>query len=228
MPASRAAVTMNARMAQRHNGMTAERHDPNRDRGLALALFLLVATTYGFFFGGGGWNQNAQFDLTRAIVERHTIVIDAYADNTGDRSSYGGHSYANKSPGTSFLGVIPYSIVYAIERAADVDANDPIAMSFNLYLCTFAVCGILGALMAPLLFLHARSLGFRRGWPLAVAVAIAFATPLFAYSSVLFAHVPSAALLFAAYVLAHKTDARWRFVAGLAAGLAGMTNYLCI
>lgn len=207
---------------------TAERHDVNPDRGLAVAIFLLVATTYGFFFGGGGWNQNAQFDLTRAIVEQRSLTIDRYAGNTGDRSTFGGHLYANKSPGTSFLAVIPYSIAFALERSAGIDVDDPIAMSFNLYLCTFFVCGLLGALIPALLFLHARSLGFRRGWSLAVALAIAFATPLFAYATVLFAHVPSAALLFAAYVLAHKEQTRWRFVAGMAAGLAGMTNYLCI
>ena len=38
-----------------------------------------------YFFAGGGWNQNSQFDLTRAIVERHTFAIDAYAGNTRRR-----------------------------------------------------------------------------------------------------------------------------------------------
>lgn len=198
------------------------------DRGIAVALFLYAAVAYGFFFGGGGWNQNAHFDLTRALVERHSIAIDDLASNTGDRSFHQGHVYANKSPGTSFLAVIPYALVFAMERSAGVDPNDPIVMSFNLYLCTFAVCGLLGALVPPLLFLHGRRLGFQRRWSLAVALATALATPLFAYSTVLFAHVPSASLLLLSFVLVQRPGMRWRVAAGLAAGLAGMTNYLCI
>src|SRR6185436_720247 len=36
-------------------------------------LFFLVFVTYAYFFNGGGWNQNAHFDLTRAIVEQRSI-----------------------------------------------------------------------------------------------------------------------------------------------------------
>src|SRR5581483_2511908 len=54
------------------------------DRQLAVWLSLLTFVTYAYFQSGGGWNQNSQFDLTRAIVERHTFAIDAYAGTTGD------------------------------------------------------------------------------------------------------------------------------------------------
>ncbi len=57
------------------------------DRQVAVWLFLLTFFTYAYFQAGGGWNQNSQFDLTRAIVERHTFAIDGYASNTGDGSS---------------------------------------------------------------------------------------------------------------------------------------------
>src|SRR5438309_6841796 len=78
------------------------------DRRIAVWLGLLTFVVYAYFFAGGGWNQNSQFDLTRAIVERHTLAIDAYASNTGDISRHGGHVYANKAPGLSFLAAIPY------------------------------------------------------------------------------------------------------------------------
>src|SRR5437773_1608816 len=36
------------------------------DRQLGFWLFLLTFVTYAYFQAGGGWNQNSQFDLTRA------------------------------------------------------------------------------------------------------------------------------------------------------------------
>src|SRR5436190_9016631 len=81
------------------------------DRRVAEWLFFLTALTYAYFYAGGGWNQNAAFDLTRAIVERHTFAIDAYASNTGDVSFANGHVYANKAPALSWIAVIPYALV---------------------------------------------------------------------------------------------------------------------
>ena len=72
------------------------------DRRIAAGLFFLAFVTYAYFFNGGGWNQNAHFDLTRAVVEHCSIRIDPYESNTGDKS-YGRQSYlfANKPPGAS-------------------------------------------------------------------------------------------------------------------------------
>src|SRR5205823_15038426 len=68
------------------------------DRRIAEWLFLLTFAAAAYFYGGAGWSQNATFDVTRAIVERHTFAIDAYAANTGDRAFANGHVYANKAP----------------------------------------------------------------------------------------------------------------------------------
>src|SRR5438270_5858737 len=88
--------------------VSAPRDDTHRR--LAVGLFVLTFVAYAYFYGGGGWNQNANFDLTRAIVERHTFAIDAYYHNTGDISTHAGHIYANKAPGLSLLAAIPYAI----------------------------------------------------------------------------------------------------------------------
>src|SRR5215210_4636827 len=77
------------------------------DRRVSVALFVLTFIAYAWFFNGGGWNQNAQFDLARALVERQTLHIDGYRVNTGDISwsavSGEWHAYINKPPGVSFL-----------------------------------------------------------------------------------------------------------------------------
>src|SRR4029079_11139168 len=87
------------------------------DRQISERLFILTLISVAYFYAGGGWNQNAQFDLTRAIVERGTFAIDAFAGNTGDISRYGVHIYANKAPGLSLLAAIPYALLFAIEHA---------------------------------------------------------------------------------------------------------------
>ena len=102
---------------------TANRQPPT-DRRIAVGLFILAFVTYAWFFGGGGWNQNAQLDLTRALVERQTLHIDGYRMNTGDiswsRASGEWHAYINKPPGVSFLAAIPYAFLYAIEHARKI------------------------------------------------------------------------------------------------------------
>jgi hypothetical protein len=172
-------------------------------------LFVLTFVAYAYFFGGGGWNQNANFDLTRAIVERHTFAIDAYAHNTGDVSVHGGHIYANKAPGLSLIAAIPYAILYTIEP-------DAASLSlFNMFLCTVAVCATSGAFLIVLIFLYTRSL------PLAIT--FGFGTYIWAYSTVFFAHVPTALFLFLAFAMRHKP-----WLAGAAGGKAVLCNYAAL
>jgi hypothetical protein len=83
---------------------------------LGVALFL----SYAYFYGAGGWNQNSRFDLTRAIVEQHTLSIDAFQDNTGDKAQRDGHWFTDKAPGLSVLAVPAYAAVHAVRPGAVV------------------------------------------------------------------------------------------------------------
>ena len=180
------------------------------DRRLAVGLFLVAFVTFAYFFGGGGWNQNAQWDLTRAIVERHTFQIDEFRKNTGDiswsNSSGEWHAFANKPPGVSMLAAIPHALIP------------------NAYLVTVLVCGICGALIPVVIFLF----GLRRHQPplssMCVALSIAFGTIVFPYSTMLFAHVPAALFLLLAFVLLDERP----LLAGVCAGIASICFYVCI
>jgi hypothetical protein len=195
------------------------------DRRVAIALFVLALGSYAYTFGGGGWNQNATFALVRSIVESQTFAIDAYAKTTGDVSYSGGHVYSNKPPGVAFLAVPVYAALLAAERAVGVDPTLFKVTTANAYVCTVAVCGVLGALIPAALFLYGRMSGLaNRRWLMAVALVIALGTPLFGYATALFVHVPSASLLFLAFVLAASGRP---VAAGFLAGLATATNYLC-
>ena len=198
------------------------------DRQTAAWLFFLTLGTYAFFFGGSGFNQNASFDQARAIVERQTLAINAYAANTYDVSAFEGRVYPNKPPGTTLLAAVPYALLYAIEHAAGGDVAHFPLLTVNLYIVTFLICGVSGALIPPLLFLGARRRGIDARWAAAVALLIAFGTPLFAYSTMLFLHVPSALFLLLAFDALFDPDGPRAAAAGAFAGAAGLTNYLCI
>ena len=191
------------------------------DRRIAEWLFLLTFATYGYFFAGGGWNQNATFNLTRAIVERHAFAIDAYAGNTGDVSFAAGHIYANKAPGLAWLAAIPYAPLYAFERAHGANAGDARLLTINAYLCSLVCVALPGAFIPSMLFLYARRRGVDARWAALVAMTMALATQLLPYATILMVHVPSAALLFFALTT------RRRALAGFAVGLAVAMNYLC-
>lgn len=185
------------------------------DRRIALALFVLAAVAFGWFFGGEGWNQNAQFDLTRAIVERHTLYIDGYDGNTKDISyGAGGHRYINKVPGVSFLAAVPYALLFRTNAAPRTKE----------WLCTAATSGVCGALIGVVLYLHGRRrYGAAPRDALAVSLAILFGTIVFAYSTMLFVHVPTALFLLLAVVLLDEHP----LAAGAAAGMATLCFDVC-
>ena len=185
------------------------------DRRISVWLALLTFATYAYFFAGGGWNQNAQFDLTRAIVERHTFAIDAYAGNTGDVSFANGHIYANKAPALAWLAAIPYAALHA--AGSDPDQ----ALTFNAWICTMVCVALPGALIPAMLFSYARRRDVDAKWAASVALAVGLGTQLLPYATIFMVAVPSASLLLFAF------GSRHRALAGFAAGLATAMNYLC-
>ena len=191
------------------------------DRRIAEWLFILTFCVCAYFYAGAGWNQNSQFDLTRAIVEHHTFAVDAYASNTGDVSRHGGHVYANKAPGLAWLAALPYAVIHALETAGGVDVSDPRVVALNCFLCTATVVAPLSAIVPALLYGYARRRREAALWAALVALAVALATEQLPYSTLLMVHAPSGALM----LLALRS--RRSGAGGLAAGLAVLMNYLC-
>src|SRR5438552_3678039 len=186
------------------------------DRQLAIWLALLTFVTYAYFQAGGGWNQNSQFDLTRAIVERHTFVIDAYASNTGDVARSGGHIYSNKSPALSWLAAIPYALLYAMNHSSSIES-----IIFNTYLLTVLCVALPGALIPAMIYRYGRERGFTAPWAAFIALTAALATQLLLYSTIFMLHVTIGSLLLFALISPRP------IAAGLAAGFATAMNYLC-
>ena len=126
------------------------------DRRIALGVAALAIVTYAWFFGGAGWNQDAQFDLTRALVERRTLHVDGYSVNTEDMSiGRHGHTYINKPPGVSMLAAIPYAVIFFAEKLMRLPIDD--LARANAWIVTASTCGICGALKCCLRTCRARS-----------------------------------------------------------------------
>ncbi len=196
---------------------------------IALVLFIFFVVGYGYFFGGGGWNQNSTFALTRAIVEDRSFRIDRFVDTTGDVSIREGHLYSNKSPGLAFLAVPVYAALRGVELVAGLDPSTPHLLTLNAWICTWILCGIPGAMIPVLIFQAGLRSRLSARHSVIVSLLVGMGTPLFGFSTLLFAHVPSAFLLLASFLhLRDRSGAGAQITSGLLAGLAGMTNYLAI
>ena len=193
---------------------------------LGLASFL----SFVYFYEGGGWNQNSRFDLVRAIVERHTLQIDAYHENTQDKAHFQGHYYSDKAPGLVFLAVPFAEVACLAMRTAGVDPKSvqgEYALSYIVTACAVALPTALAG--ACLLFLALRFGSDITGAAFATMV-LSVGTPILAYASLFWAHALVGACLLFAFAAALKVgDGRavfwWGLAVGLAAGWATVTEY---
>jgi hypothetical protein len=79
-------------------------------RGPAVRVFLLAFFVYAYFLPRwADWNIDSRFDLTRAIVDVHSLRIDRFHFNTWDKAVSKGHFYSDKAPGTAVLGAVVYA-----------------------------------------------------------------------------------------------------------------------
>lgn len=110
--------------------------------------------------------------------------------NTLDLSTYEGHYYPNKPPGTLILAAPFYALLYLVERSGyDLDALDVLTMNF--YLTTLFTAGLWGALGGVALFWLA-SVAFpdaRTSSRVAASLSLGLATMWLPYSTMLFDHV---------------------------------------
>ena len=189
--------------------------------------------SFMYFYEGGGWNQNSRFDLLRAIIERHTLQIDAYADNTQDKAHFRGHYYSDKAPGLVFLAV-PFAVVArAGMNTVGVDPDSAQGEFVLSYLVTAWAVGLPTALAVVCLFFLAVRFGCSSTAAAFAAMVMSLGTPMWAYASLFWAHaLVGACLLFgfaAGLKLKDSSSAPanfwWALTLGLAAGWATVTEY---
>lgn len=199
-------------------------------RRLACLLGVASFLSFIYFYEGGGWNQNSRFDLVRAIVERHTLRIDAYHENTGDFAHSGEHYYSDKAPGVSFLAVPFAMAARAGMRAVGVDPDSSRGEYALSYFVTAGAVSLPSALAAVCLFFLALRFGSDAVGASFAAAVMVIGTPILAYASLFWAHALVGSCLLFAFAAALKiADGRfefhWALAVGLSAGWATVTEY---
>lgn len=185
---------------------------------LGIALFV----SYAYFYQAGGWNQNSRFALVRAILERHTLQIDAYALHTGDRALWEGHYYSDKAPGASLLAVLPVAAARGISRVAGVDPEGFPGIAWTSYVATIATNGLFTMFAALAIMWLAFRWGYSPGAALFAATGYAVASPAWCYATLFMGHGLTAGCLMGAYAAAvalEDDDVGWQLRRGWLIGL---------
>ncbi|MFN2318115.1 MAG: hypothetical protein ABR500_00340 [Dermatophilaceae bacterium] len=171
-------------------------------------------------------HQASRLALTAAVWDRGTIQIDAYEDILGvDFAERDGHLYSDKAPGQPFLAAPFYGAARAVgAEPAEVERyfNNRTLWWTSLWSATIP----LAALAVMMRRFALRVVGDERA-ATAAAVGMSLGTLLLPFSTVLFSHVLTAALVFGAYLVGRDRNASSvrLAVAGLLGGLAVVTEY---
>jgi hypothetical protein len=206
-------------------------HQQNRQAAILMGVVAFLSFIY--FYEGGGWNQNSRFDLLRAIVERHTLRIDAYHENTQDTAHFKGYYYSDKAPGLVFLAVPIALIARPALRIAGIDpesARGEVALS---YLVSAGAVALPTALAGVCLFFLGLRFGGGSSGAAFGTLVMCVGTPMWAYASLFWAHALVGACLLFGFASGLKLrdgesargDFLWALAVGLAAGWATVTEY---
>src|SRR5579863_1060650 len=164
---------------------------PEKSRSPRKSAFLLGVVIFLsciYFYEGGGWNQNSRFDLLRAIVERHTLQIDAYHENTQDKAHFNGHYYSDKAPGLVFLAVPVAVVARPVLRVVGIDPESPRGEVALAYVVSAGAVALPTALGGVCLFFLGLRFGAKAPGAAFGALVMGVATPMWAYASLFWAH----------------------------------------
>jgi hypothetical protein len=182
-----------------------EEHAPRPRRArrrLALAAILLVGLSYATMIQSFSWNQTSHYDLLRALYQDRA-QIDPFQSNTGDKAFYNGHWYSARAPGLALFVLPWYTALNALgadEWAAQAQAQrgeDEIVYLIGLW------GNVLPGLLLLLLVARAAE-RLEPGFGAATAVTLGLGTMVLPLSTLLFSHVFTAFLAFAAFALAMR------------------------
>src|SRR5437763_2520814 len=177
---------------------------------IGVAFFWMIVVSYAFFIEtAANFNTESHLYPAFALVDHHTLRIDAYQTRLGDRARYHGHFYTDKAPGLSFLAVAPYAVLrmaFPNKKAegyiptGKVYYSIPRTTTYLRYAITYFLVILPSAIFAVLLWLFL-SRFVSPAWALAITGVYALGTIAFVYSTWYFSHQITAMLLFSAFLL---------------------------
>jgi hypothetical protein len=197
---------------------------------LGLAAILLVGVASAVMIQSFSWNQTSHYDLTRALDEDKT-TIDPYEANTGDKVLYKGHYYSARAPGLALFVLPFYNAIKLVgaESWADSHVAPPDHPGDEMiYLIGLWGNVLPGLLLLVLVWRVAER--YEPGYGLMTAVVLGLGTMVLTFSQMLFSHVFTTFLSFAAFwLMLRERDGppspALLAVAGLAMGYAFSSEY---
>jgi len=197
-------------------------------RNLALVAIVLVGLSYATMIQSFSWNQTSHYDLIRALDNGQT-AIDPYQVNTGDKASYRGHVFSARAPGLA-LSALPFYDGLKAVGAEHWASTHHAQRNDDAVIWLIGLWGnvLPGLLLVALIWRVAER--FEPGYGIAAAVVAGLGTMLLPLSTLLFSHVFTAFLGFAAFwLMLRERDGPPNLallaLAGLAVGYAISSEY---
>ncbi len=189
---------------------------------------LLVGLSYATLIEDYSWNQTSHYDLLQALYHERTN-IDPYQWDTGDKVFYHGHWYSARAPGLA-LFVMPWYTVLGGIDAQQWARESPAEPGTDELIYLVGLWGnvLPGLLLLVLVWYAAERL--QPGFGAATAVTLGLGTLALTLSTLLFSHIFTAFLGFAAFtMLMRERDGPPRAwlcgAAGFAIGYAVTSEY---
>jgi hypothetical protein len=197
-------------------------------RRLALAAILLVGLSYATMIQDFSWNQTSHYDLIRSLDSDGT-TIDAFQQNTGDKVFYKGHWYSARAPGLALFALPFYDTLKVAGGPAWARGRQALRGDDEMIYLIGLWGNVLPGLLLLLLVWRVAE-RFEPGFGAAAAVALGLGTMILPLSTLLFSHVFTAFLGFAAFALMLRErdgppSPSLLALAGLAMGYAVASEY---
>jgi hypothetical protein len=202
--------------------------DGLRGKRLALLAVLLVGLAYATMIQSFSWNQTSHYDLIRSLnVER--TDIDQFQENTGDKVFYKGHWYSARAPGLALFALPFYDGLKALDAEKWTRSSEALRGEDEMVYLIGLWGNVLPGLLLLLLVWRVAD-RFEPGYGVAAAVALGLGTMVLPLSTLLFSHVFTAFLGFAAFALMLRerdgpAAPSLLAIAGLAMGYAVGSEY---
>ncbi|MGD1057471.1 MAG: hypothetical protein ABR992_08665 [Solirubrobacteraceae bacterium] len=203
---------------------------PTGKRRVALAAILLVGLASATMIQSFSWNQTSHYDLIRTLYDGKT-TIDQYQANTGDKAYYKGHYYSARAPGLALFSLPFYDALNIVGAESWTDAH--VAPPDHPGDEMIYLIGLWGNVLPGLLLLllvWRVAERYAPGYGVAAAVVLGLGTMVLPFSQLLFSHMFTTFLCFAAFwLMLHEREgppsALLLAVAGLAMGYAFSSEY---
>jgi hypothetical protein len=166
---------------------------------MALIAVLLVGVAYATMIQSFSWNQTSHYDLIRSLNVEKTN-IDQFQENTGDKVFYKGHWYSARAPGLALFSLPFYDALKGLDAEKWTRSSEALRGEDEMVYLIGLWGNVLPGLLLLLLVWRVAD-RFEPGFGAAAAVVLGLGTMVLPLSTLLFSHVFTAFLGFAAFAL---------------------------